>query len=245
MTSWLSVEGTPWCPLTQGDQEILEFRRAHLGPPREPPAVVAGPLFIVLHPSDGGPPCRLRDLQLFQVWAERRRVGPRPGVELALELFGHTPAVWGEDSPFDEYSPSVWRRAVWGVRGMSHGLATIAGVAGNAGAEGRLGVAHTEDLVWFLARAAFIITWMDTDRIDREDTTMVLPVMPLCLEAIKMATRCICLGMGVPTKVVWTLTETMFAAVTEVGGATARDCLYCDIHEDLPSDEENHPTPLF
>ena len=245
MTSWLSVEGTPWCPLTQGDQEILEFRRAHLGPPRELPAVVAGPLFIVLHPSDGGPPCRLRDLQLFQVWAERRRVGPRPGVELALELFGHTPAVWGEASPFDEYSPSVWRRAVWGVRGMSHGLATIAGVAGNAGAEGRLGVAHTEDLVWFLARAAFIITWMDTDRIDREDTTMVLPVMPLCLEAIKMATRCICLGMGVPTKVVWTLTETMFASVTEVGSATARDCLYCDIHEDLPSDEENHPTPLF
>ncbi len=88
-----------------------------------------------------------------------------------MELFAHTPAVWGDETPFDEYSPAVWRRAVRGTRVMSHGLATIALVAGNAEVNGRLSVANTEDLVWFLARSAFIITWMDNDRMDRVETT--------------------------------------------------------------------------
>ena len=245
MTSWLSVEGSPWLPLTPGDQELCEFRRAHCGPPQDSPWAVAGPLLVCLHPSDGGPPCRLRDVQLFRIWAERRRIGPRPGVELARELFAHTPAVWGEVKPFDEYSPSVWRRAVGGVRGLTHGLATIARVAGVAEPDGRLSVANTEDLVWFLARAAFILTWMDTDRIDREDTTMVLPVMPLCLDVVKMSTRCIYLGTGLPTKVVWRLTDAISTATAEIEVATSRDGLYCDIYEDLSSDEEGHPTPLF
>ena len=245
MTSWLSLEGIPWLPLTPGDQELFEFRRAHLGPSQDPPWRVAGPRVVCLHPNDGGPPCRLRDVQLFRIWAEQRRVGPRPGIDLALELFAHTPAVWGDETPFDEYSPAVWRRAVRGTRGMSHGLATIALLAGNAGVNGRLSVANTEDLVWFLARSAFILNWMDNDRMDRIETTAVLPIMPICLEVLKMATLGIALGTGVPTKVVWTLTEAIFAAVDEVSIATSRDCLYCDIHEDLSSDEEGHPTPLF
>jgi hypothetical protein len=155
-------------------------------------------------------------VQLFRIWAERRRIGPQPGVELTRELFVHTPAVWGEVTPFDEYLPSVLRRAVGGVRGLTHGLATIALVAGVAEPDGRLSVANTEDLVWFLARAAFILTWMDTDRIDREDTTMVLPVMPLCLDVVKMATRCIYLGTGLPTKVVWRLMDAISTANAEI-----------------------------
>jgi hypothetical protein len=78
---------------------------------------------------------------------------------------------------------------------------------------------------------------------DRVETTEVLPILPICLEVLKMATLCI--ALGVPTKVVWTLTEAIFVAVDEVSISTSRDCLYCDIHEDLSSDEEGHPTPLF
>jgi hypothetical protein len=118
-------------------------------------------------------------------------------------------------------------------------------MAGNAEVNGRLSVANTEDLVWFLARSAFILNWMDNDRMDRVETTEVLPIMPICLEVLKMATLCVALDTGVPTKVVWTLTGAIFVAVDEVSISTSRDRLYCDIHEDLSSDEENHPTPLF
>jgi hypothetical protein len=200
-----------------------------------------GPLFVVLHPSDSGPPCRLRDLQLFRVWAERCRVGPRSGIELALELFNHPQ----DQMPFEESSPAVWWRAVGGARGMDHGLVTILLMAGDADIAGRLSVANTEDLVWFLARAAFIIAWMDTDHIDREDTTLVLPIMPLCLEVLKMATRGICLGKGLLTKVALTLPKGMMAAVKEINDATYRDSLCCDLYKDDSDAEEYHPPPLF
>lgn len=74
---------------------------------------------------------------------------------------------------------------------------------------------------------------------------MVLPVMPLCLDVVKMATRCIYLGTGLPTTVVWRLTDAISTATAEIELATSRDGLYCDIYEDLPADEEGHPTPLF
>jgi hypothetical protein len=138
---------------------------------------------------------------------DRTAAGNRPG----LGIVRSHPRGLGGRNAFDEYSPAVWRRAVRGTRGMSHGLATIALVAGNAEVNGRLSVANTEDLVWFLARSAFIFNWMDNDRMDRVETTEVLPVMPICLEVLKMATLGIALGTGVPTKVVWTLTEAIFA----------------------------------
>ncbi len=85
--SWLSLTGEPWFPLFEGSQDLAEYRLAHLGSPRDPPLPLAEPTFIFLHPCDGGPPCRLRDLQLFRIWSDRRRMGPRPGVELALSPF--------------------------------------------------------------------------------------------------------------------------------------------------------------
>jgi hypothetical protein len=89
--SWLSLDGEPWVPLIPGSQELAGFRFEYLGPSMDPHIVTAGVLPVIHYPSDGGPPCRLRDLQLFRVWAERRRVGPQPGVELAVGLFNHPP----------------------------------------------------------------------------------------------------------------------------------------------------------
>ncbi len=80
--SWLSLNGEPWVPLIPGSQELAGIRFKHLGPCGDPHIVTAGDLPVIHYPSDGGPPCRLRDLQLFRSWADQRRVGPQPGVEI-------------------------------------------------------------------------------------------------------------------------------------------------------------------
>jgi hypothetical protein len=242
MASWLSLTGGTWFPLFEGSQELADYRLAHLGSPRDPPLPLAQPGYIFLHPSDGGPPCRLRDLQLFRIWVDRRRTGPRPGIKSALDLFNQPP----DGAPYEKYSPAVWRRAVVGVRGMHNGLIAIWFMAEDAEIEGRISLVHIMDLVWFLARSAFIITWMNADRADRADTTVVLPIMPLCLEVLKMATNCISMDQGLPAKVALTLMTGMLAAVKEVKVATHRDGLYCDLAaDDSDADEESHPTPLF
>ncbi len=165
----------------------------------------------------------MRDLQLFQVWADRRRVGPHPGVELALGLFGPPPdSAW-----FENYARAFWRERVHSYRGVEEGVAEMELMIGDAPGAGRLSVEHTEDLVWFLARAALLITWMDVDRGDREDTTVVLPLRPLCLEVTKLATRCISLGKGLPTCVGGTLTAGLWTAMREVGKDHSPS-RYCD-----------------
>jgi hypothetical protein len=241
MASWLSLTGETWFPLFEGSQELAEYRLAHLGSPRDPPLPLAHPKYIFLHPCDGGPPCRLRDLHLFRIWSDRRRTGPRPGVELALDLVNQPRTA--------HLMTNIRRRsdgAVEGVRGMDNGLIVILLMAGDAVIGGHISLVHTVDLVWFLTRSAFIITWMDADRADREDTTVVLPIMPLCLEALKMATNCISMDQRLPTKVALTLTTGMMAAVKEVNDTTYRDRLYCDLAaDDSDADEESHPTPLF
>ncbi len=220
------------------------FRFEHLGPCGDPHIVTAGDLPVIHYPSDGGPPCRLRDLQLFRSWAEQRRVGPQPGVELAFGLFNHPP----DPEPFGNYARTVWRESVHGERGMFEGVCQLVILIGDACIAGRLSVAHTEDLIWFLARATLTIAWMDADRAEREDTTVVLPVMPLCLEVTKLATWCISLGKGLPTTVGETLTNGIMAAAKEI----RRDhgpSLYCDFGEwkdpDVPESDGYHPITLF
>ncbi len=225
------------------------FRFEHLGPSGDHPIVTAGDLPVIHYPSDGGPPCRLRDLQLFRSWAEQRRVGPQPGVELALGLFNHYPT---DSTTFGNYARTVWRDAVGGERGMDHGLVVLMIMAGDANIAGRLSVPQTENLVWFLARSAFILLWMDTDRIDREDMAIALPVTSMCIEVVKMATRGIALGKGLPTKVGQIFTRVLYSAVLEARfDDPFRPRLFCDYGMDasdpeVESDEEvPHPaTPL-
>jgi acyl carrier protein phosphodiesterase len=59
----------------------------------------------------------------------------------------------------------------------------------------------TTDLVWFMARSALILTWVDWDRASRLDFTNALPVMPLCREVVQMATRRIAMGKGLDQRV--------------------------------------------
>ena len=225
------------------------FRFEHLGPSGDPPIVTAGDLPVIHYPDDGGPPCRLRDLQLFRSWAEQRRVGPQPGVELALGLFGHHPT---DPATFGNYDRAVWRDAVGGERGMNAGLVVLIIMAGDANIAGRLSVPRTEDLLWFLARSAFILLWMDADRIDREDTAIALPVTSLCIEVVKMATRGIALGRGLPTKVARIFTRVLYSAVLEAKcDDPSRPRLFCDYGVDAadPGGESDgevpHPaTPL-
>jgi hypothetical protein len=128
---------------------------------------------------------------------------------------------------------------------MAEGLADVVLLVGDANTAGRLSVAHTEDLIWFLARAALTITWMDFDRIDREDTTEVLPVMPLCLEVTKLATQCICLGKVLPTTVGETLTDGLLDAVREVRKDHSPNSLYCDFALSESETDDYHITTLF
>jgi hypothetical protein len=237
---WLSLNGVPWVSPSPGSRELARFRFAHLGPPRELPIVTGGDRTVCHFPSDEGPPCRVRDLQMFQVWADQRRVGPHPGVELALGLFGYPP----DPALFENYARVFWGGAVHSDRGLEEGVAEVALMIGDANAARRLSVAHTEDLVWFLASTALVITLMDVDRGDREDTTAVLPLQPLCLEVTKLATRCISLGKGLPTRVGESLTEGLWAVMREV----AKDhspSLYCDYTESESETDDLHTSTLF
>jgi hypothetical protein len=244
--SWLSLDGEPWAPLVPGAQELAGFRFEHLGPSGDPPIVTAGDLPVIHYPWARRTPSRLRDLQLFRSWAEQRRVGPQPGVELALGLFNHHPT---DPTTFGNYARTVWRDAVGGERGMDHGLVVLMIMAGDANIAGRLSVPQTEDLVWFLARSAFILLWMDADRIDREDMAIALPVTSLCVEVVEMATRGIALGKGLPTKVARIFTQVLYWAVLETRfDDPSRPRLFCDYgvdasDPDVESDEEEVPHP--
>ena len=236
---WLSLTGVPWAPPSPGSREF-KFRFAHLGPPRDPPVVTGGDRTVCHFPCDEGPPCRVRDLQMFQVWADQRRVGPHPGVELALGLFGRPP----DPALFENYARAFWGETVHSDRGLQEGVAEVALMIVDANAAGRLSVAHTEDLVWFLARSALIITWLDVDRGDREDTTAILPLRPLCLEVTKLATRCIAVGKGLPTRVGLSLTDGLWASMREVRNDHGPS-LYCDYAASESETDDPHTPTLF
>jgi hypothetical protein len=160
---------------------------------------------------------------------------------LALGLFGHPPDL----ALFENYARAFWGETVHSDSGfLEEGVAEVALMLCDANAAGRLSVAHTEDLVWFLARTALIITWMDVDRGDREDTTAILPLRPLCLEVTKLATRCISLGKGLPTQVGESLTKGLWAAMREVGNDHSPS-LYCDYAASESATDELRTSTLF
>jgi hypothetical protein len=224
MTCWLSVSGTDWLPSCANAREIHEYRTAHLGLYLGLPHVSASPREICLQPCDGGPPLRIVDLKQFRAWADQRRVSPAPGVVLALALFNHPPDL----SPYEENAPVFWRRA---VEGLQSGLAQLSLLTDDTPMGRAISVANTEDFVWFLARCTYLLTWMDSDRGLHEDATEVLPVMPLCLELVHMATRCIALGKGLPRQVARSAINLLMFAAKEAKARTGADWRYVDINE--------------
>ncbi len=104
----------------------------------------------------------------------------------------------------------------------------------------------TLDMVWFLARGALIVRWMDLDRSRRLDSTNALPMMPVCLEVCRMATRRIAQDQGLATCVAETLVELLFVAGEDCSDDTP---LYRRARAELVSEitaerTAPHPPPL-
>ena len=209
MASWFQLtEVFTWTelsPLPPGAWEI-PYRAAHLGA-----ALSAadrpeyGPDWIDRVPCDAGPPCLCQDVQSFAIWAERRRLGPEPGALLALALFGGQP-----ESRLDAaFSDAEWRRA---ADDLLVGIATVCLAVGDSPAGLDISVPLTTDIVWFLARGALVLRWMNFNRGRRLDSTNSLPMMPLCLEVCRMATRRIARDERLARRVAEIFVDVLFAA---------------------------------
>jgi hypothetical protein len=132
-------------------------------------------------------------------------LGPEPGALLALTLFGGQP-----ESRLDSaFTAAEWRAA---VDGYVAAAATLCLAVGDSPAGLDISVPLTMDLIWFLARGSLILRWMDSDRGRRLDSTNALPMMPVCLEVCRMATRRIARAEGLATRVAETLVDLLFLA---------------------------------
>ena len=198
--SWFTLTASlGWAPALPTGAEQLPFRYAHLSPSVS--AAVRHQYaqnLISLDPSDSGPLFRYVDVAAFARWAEHRRCGPDPGVILAKALFGFQ----YDDRLMLSLDRNEWVDAAAGM--LRPALATLCiaiydvrtGILG-ADLSGEL----TMDLIWFMARSAMVLSWMDWDRAARLDSTGALPVMPLCREVTQMATRRIAMGKGLDARV--------------------------------------------
>ena len=207
MSAWFKLtERLAWTDSFPPEAREIPYRYAHLGGSFSPIACLDfGPDLIDRTPCDAGPPCLCRDVQLFAVWVEQRRLGPDKGAGLALALFGGQP----EPRLDTAFSAPEWNEA---VDRCVQAAATLCLAVGDSPMGLDISVPLTMDLVWFLARSALVLRWMDFDRYRRLDTTNALPLMPACLEVCRMATRRIAKGEGVATKVAETLIDLIFIA---------------------------------
>jgi hypothetical protein len=76
------------------------------------------------------------------------------------------------------------------------------------------------DIIWFLARGALVVRWMDLDRSRRLDSTNSLPLMPVCLEVCRMATRRVARGEGLAARVAEYFVDLLFMAGRDVSNDT-------------------------
>jgi hypothetical protein len=228
MTSWfLLSEGVTWQTPSISSSVELEYRYGHLGPRQAHHcAFTYSTQSVQERPGDGGPPLWCIDMQAFAVWAEQRRLAPPrmvaaegrpqdpdPGSSLAVALFGTA----RHPDAFLIFPPSRWRGAVWGDTGLHEALAVLSLACGDAPVGGDLSIPLTTDLVWFLARGAMVLHWMDLDRDRRLDSTEVLPVVPACREILLMATMRIALDKGLPSRIARRFVSSLLNAAHEVG----------------------------
>jgi hypothetical protein len=214
MSSWFTLtEELDWTDgLPYGAVE-LPFRYEHLNA-----AVSAverhdyAPNLLSVDPSDTGPPFRYRDVSAFARWAEHRRCGPGPGVLLAKALCGFSP---------DEHCCLAFTRDEWGDAiglgaGLRTALATFCLAFGDVQSGTDLSVDLTIDIVWFIARSALVLRWLDYDRGSRLDSTNAFPVLPACRECVEMSTRRVAMGKGLSQDVVWTWRTLVADAIHDV-----------------------------
>jgi hypothetical protein len=98
--------------------------------------------------------------------------------------------------------------------------ATLCLAVGDSPADLDISVPLTMDIIWFLARGALIVRWLDLDRGRRLDSTNALPMMPVCLEVCRMATRRIARDEGLSTRVAETFVDLLFMAGRDCAGDT-------------------------
>jgi hypothetical protein len=207
MTFWFQLtEKFQWTdPFPPGARKIpyrIGYLSAAVSTPERPDY---GPDWIDWSPCDTGPPCICQNVQSFAIWAEQRRLGPEPGALLALSMFG------GQlESRLDAaFTASEWRAAVDGYVAAG---ATLCLAVGDSIAGLDISVSLTLDIIWFLARGSLIVRWLDLDRGRRLESTNALPMMPVCLEVCRMATRRIARDEGLATRVAETVVELLFLA---------------------------------
>ena len=202
MTSWFTLtEDLGWADsLPKGARE-LPFRYAHLSAAVSASAAVSemeqwtrwsDQGLISIDAVDTGPAFRYVDVAAFARWATCRRCGPNPGVLLGKALFGFD----FEDRRMLAFSHNEWVDYTSVSGGLGTALATLCLAIGDAPFGADLSVELTIDIVWFMARGALILQWMDWDRASRLDSTNAFPVMPICRECLQMATRRIAMGKG-------------------------------------------------
>jgi hypothetical protein len=83
-----------------------------------------------------------------------------------------------------------------------------------------LSVDLTIDIVWFMARGALVLQWMDWDRADRLDSTNAFPVMPMCRECLQMATRRIAMEKGLDRNLAAIWREALSHAINDMQNDT-------------------------
>ena len=239
MTFWFQLTETlTWTDAFPPGARELPYRIRHLSAallaPERPDY---GPDKVDGSPCDTGPPCLCQDVQSFAIWAEQRCLGPEPGALLALALFGGQP-----DSRLDPlFSVTEWRAA---VDSYVAAAATLCLAVGDSPAELDISVFLTMDIIWFLARGALVVRWMDLDRSRRLDSTNSLPLMPVCLEVCRMATRRVARGEGLASRVAEYFVDLLFMAGRDVSNDTP---LQRTIRAELMAErtaERGAPSPL-
>ena len=220
MTSWFTLtERLGWTnPLPEGARE-LPFRYAHLSASVSEMAQWtrwSDQNMMSIDTFDTGPPFRYVDVAAFAGWAQCRRCGPNPGVLLAKALFGFD----YDDRRMLAFSHDEWVDYATAGGGLGTALATFCLAIEDTPMGNDLSVDLTIDIVWFMARGALVLQWMDWDRASRLDSTNAFPVMPMCRECLQMATRRIAMGKGLDRNLAAVWREALSHAIHDVQNDT-------------------------
>ncbi len=151
------------------------------------------------------------------------------------------------------FAHSEWVDYATHGRGLSTALAIFCLAIDDAPIATDLSVELTIDIVWFMARGALVLQWMDWDRASCLDSTNAFPVMPMCRECLQMATRRIAMGKGLDRNVAATWRQALRHAVYDVQHDTVlnrvlRAELALESAQGSATDQESSPstpsTPL-
>ena len=107
--------------------------------------------------------------------------------------------------------------------GLHNAICVFSLACGDASIGGDLSVSLTMDIVWFFARGAMILHWMDLDRSERLDSTEVLPVVSACRELLLMVVRRLAHDRGLPCRVARRFFGNMLNAAHETGCSNERN----------------------